>query len=166
MASKKTPLNETCLDLGARMVEFAGWQMPIQFTGLIHEHNAVRNNSGIFDISHMGVFVIKGINPKDSLQKLVPSDLYRISKGEACYTVLLNQEGGIIDDLIIYDLGEDSKKNHCLLIVINAGCTKEDITWLKNNLTPNNIEISDAKKDGVLIALQGRKAKFELNKVL
>ena len=166
MASKKTPLNETCLDLGARMVEFAGWQMPIQFTGLIHEHNAVRNNSGIFDISHMGVFVIKGINPKDSLQKLVPSDLYRISKGEACYTVLLNQEGGIIDDLIIYDLGEDSKKNHCLLIVINAGCTKEDITWLKNNLTPNNIEISDAKKDGLLIALQGPEAIYQLTKVL
>ena len=100
MKSNTTPLHQRCLDLGARMVEFAGWEMPIQFKGLIHEHNSVRNNAGVFDISHMGVFAIKGINPKDNLQKLVPTDLHRIGAGEACYTVLLNENGGIIDDLI------------------------------------------------------------------
>ncbi len=148
------------------MIEFAGWEMPIQFKGLIHEHNSVRNNAGVFDISHMGVFAIKGINPKDNLQKLVPTDLHRIGAGEACYTVLLNENGGIIDDLIIYDLGIDAQNNHCLLTVINAGCIEKDITWLKKNLTPNQIEISDAKKDGVLIALQGPEAEEQLNQIL
>ncbi len=166
MTSKTTPLHQTCLELGARIVEFAGWQMPIQFSGLINEHNAVRNNAGLFDISHMGVFEIKGINPKETLQKLVPSDLDRIGPGEACYTVLLNEDGGIIDDLIIYDLGIDNKNNHCLLSVINAGCTQEDLAWLKKNLTPHKIELSDAKKDGVLIALQGPKAIQKLNEII
>jgi len=166
MKSNTTPLNQTCLSLGARMVEFAGWQMPIQYTGLIHEHNSVRNHAGIFDISHMGVFALKGIDPKDSLQKLVPSDLHRIGPGEACYTVLLNENGGIIDDLIVYDIGIDNQNNQSLLIVINAGCTTEDLAWLKKNLNPKNIEISDAKKDGVLIALQGPEAANKLNKII
>ena len=96
-----TPLHGLCVEAKGRMVPFAGWQMPVQFSGLVDEHQAVRQHAGMFDISHMGVLRLEGNNPKDALQKLVPSDLHRIGPGEACYTVLLNESGGIIDDLII-----------------------------------------------------------------
>ena len=104
------------------MVSFAGWEMPVQFSGLMAEHKAVRSDSGMFDISHMGVLRIEGANPKDALQKLVPSDLHRIGPGQACYSVLLNEQGGIIDDLIIYDLGPSllDASHETLLVVINA----------------------------------------------
>ncbi|KGG19924.1 Aminomethyltransferase (glycine cleavage system T protein) [Prochlorococcus marinus str. SS2] len=149
------------------MVEFAGWNMPIQFSGLINEHNAVRKNSGIFDISHMGVFSIQGKNPKDALQTLVPSDLHRIGPGEACYTVLLNNDGGIIDDLIVYDLGTNDPNNEeCILIVINAGCTQADIDWIKEHLSDKNLKVCNAKGDGVLLALQGPDSTNQLRNVL
>ena len=104
MELKQTPLYENCLLAGGRMMSFAGWEMPVQFSGLMTEHGAVRQKAGLFDISHMGVFLIEGNKAKSTLQELVPSDLYRIGPGEACYTVLLNKSGGIIDDLLIYDL--------------------------------------------------------------
>ena len=99
----RTPLHDLCITNGGRMVPFAGWDMPVQFSGLINEHTAVRQKMGLFDISHMGVLRIHGMNPKDALQTLVPTDLHRIGPGQACYSVLLNESGGIRDDLIIYD---------------------------------------------------------------
>ncbi len=99
MKLKQTPLYETCLNSGARMVPFAGWEMPVQFSSVLKEHQAVRQKAGIFDISHMGVLSLEGADVKKALQKLVPTDLNRIGPGEACYTVLLNEQGGIIDDL-------------------------------------------------------------------
>ena len=164
MTLKQTPLHKKCLQLGCRMAPFAGWDMPIQFSGLIKEHQAVRTQAGMFDISHMGVFLIKGKNAKDALQRLTPTDLYRIGTGEACYTVLLNDSGGIIDDLIIYDLGHDNKDIESLILVINAGCTNKDIEWLKKNIDQSNIVITDYKKEGILIALQGPKAEDILTK--
>ena len=153
---KQTPLYQQCLQEGGRMANFAGWEMPIQFSGLINEHKSVRNNAGMFDVSHMGVFLLKGKNPKDSLQKLVPTDLFRIGPGEACYTVLTNSEGGILDDLIIYDLGSKiEEEEESLLIIINAANTDSDIAWIKQNIDLKEISISDTKKDGILIALQG-----------
>ncbi len=140
------------------MSPFAGWEMPIQFGGLVNEHQAVRNQAGLFDISHMGIYYIEGTNPKDALQALVPSDLYRIGEGEACYTVLLNDKGGILDDVIIYDLGSKNEREQKLLIVINAACNIHDLSWLKKNLEPKNIKISDAKKNGIFMALQGPNA--------
>jgi aminomethyltransferase len=83
------------------MVPFAGWEMAVQFEGVIAEHKAVRSSCGVFDISHMGLLKLKGLGAKDKLQGLVPSDLHRIGPGEAIYSVLLNESGGIIDDLII-----------------------------------------------------------------
>ena len=106
----RTILYEVHQALNARMMAFGGWEMPVQYSGIIDEHLAVRKACGLFDISHMGVLRLQGINPKDKLQKLVPSDLHRIGPGEACYTVLLNEKGGIIDDLIVYDLGQDNNK--------------------------------------------------------
>ncbi len=158
MALKRTPLYKHCLNDGGRMVPFAGWEMPVQFSGLIKEHHAVRNNAGLFDISHMGVLLLEGNNPKDILQSLVPSDLHRIGPGEACYTVLLNENGCIIDDLIVYDLGQTNKNIENLLLIINAGCTARDIAWLKQNLEPANITVSDAKSGKALMALQGPKS--------
>ncbi len=155
MTLQRTALFNNCLAAGGKMVPFAGWEMPVQFSGLVNEHHSVRERVGIFDISHMGVIRLDGKNPKDALQYLVPTDLYRIGAGEACYTVLLNEAGGIIDDLIIYDLGEIEEEKESLLLVINAACFESDMKWLKKNLERKDICISDAKKDGVLMALQG-----------
>ena len=155
MTMKKTPLYKTLINSGGRMVPFAGWEMPVQFSSLINEHKAVRENAGLFDISHMGIIELKGKKVKDSFQKLVPSDLYRIGKGESCYTVLLNESGGVIDDLIVYDLGLTDEKEEKLVLVINAACTKKDIDWIKNNINMEAITIKDYKKDKAFIALQG-----------
>ncbi len=137
------------------MVSFAGWEMAIQFSGLIDEHQAVRKDVGIFDISHMGVLLIKGNKAKESLQNLVPSDLFRIGPGEACYTVLLNHEAGIIDDLIIYDLGVNHNNQESLILVVNASRLKEDLNWINSNLSDKEIEISDHKSGKALLAIQG-----------
>ncbi len=159
MTLTKTPLFELYRDIGARMVAFAGWEMPIQFKGLIHEHNSVREQAGLFDISHMGVFRLSGDNPKSKLQRLVPSNLNQIGPGEACYTVLTNENGGIIDDLIIYELYDKNKDQaHDLLIVINAACIQKDIQWISKYLLPEGISILDEKDNGILLALQGPKS--------
>ena len=147
---KRTPLHDLCKAAGGRMVPFAGWEMAVQFSGLVAEHTAVRQSVGVFDISHMGVLRFSGPNPKDALQKLVPTDLHRIGPGQACYTVLLNQTGGILDDLIVYDMGDST-----VLAVINAACADSDRAWLDQQLSGSGITISDEKRDGVLLALQG-----------
>ncbi len=158
MELKRTPLFDLCLNAKCRFGPFAGWEMPIQYSGLVNEHQAVRTKAGLFDISHMGIVEIQGQNSKDALQALVPSDLHRIGPGEACYTVLLNENGGIIDDLIIYDLGINDNNKQILLLVINAAEYSNDIAWLRKNLEHKNIEIFNAKKDGILLAVQGPKA--------
>ncbi len=165
MKLQRTPLYELCEKAGARMVPFAGWQMPVQFSGLINEHHAVRNEIGFFDISHMGVIQLSGKNPKDALQALVPSDLNRIGPGEACYTVLLNENGGILDDLIIYDLGPDKTGNQIIFLVINAACATNDIEWLNQHLQTKELSLTDAKNDQILLAIQGPKSLQLLDKL-
>jgi aminomethyltransferase len=162
-ALRRTPLHEAIDAAGGRLVPFAGWEMAVQFGGLIAEHQAVRQACGVFDISHMGVLRLRGAGAKDALQGLVPTDLFRIGPGEACYTVLLNEQGGIRDDLIVYDRGwcggrGGAPDSHELLLVINAACAEADTAWLRSQLEPQGIAISDAKGDGVLLALQGPEA--------
>lgn len=140
------------------MVPFAGWEMPVQFSGLMQEHKAVRNAVGMFDISHMGVLRLEGRNPKDTLQRLVPSDLHRIGPGEACYTVLLNDEGGIRDDLIVYDCGASDAERGVVVLVINAACADSDTAWIREQLEPAGLTVTDIKANGVLLALQGPQA--------
>ncbi|MEB3242329.1 MAG: glycine cleavage system aminomethyltransferase GcvT [Cyanobacteriota bacterium] len=154
---KRTPLHAAAVEGGGRMVPFAGWEMAVQFAGLVQEHNAVRRHCGVFDISHMGVLTLHGDGVKDALQHLVPTDLHRIGPGEACYTVLLNDAGGIRDDLIIYDRGPDE-----LVAVINAACAEADTAWLREQLEPVGLQLSDRKGDGVLLALQGPEAAARL----
>ena len=154
----RTPLHDLCLESGGRMVPFAGWEMPVQFGGLIQEHNAVRDAVGMFDISHMGVLRLEGPKPKDALQQLVPSDLHRIGPGEACYTVMLNASGGILDDLIVYDLGAIDSQRGALVLVINAACAESDTAWIRERMEPAGLTVTDIKNGGVLLALQGPKA--------
>ena len=116
----KCPLYSKYVESNAKLVDFAGWEMPISFSGLIKEHESVRSSAGLFDISHMGVISIKGINPKDYIQKLFPTNLYSFSEGQGLYTVMLNDKGGIIDDLIIYDLGIQENDISELLLIVNA----------------------------------------------
>ncbi|MFM7362241.1 MAG: glycine cleavage system aminomethyltransferase GcvT [Cyanobium sp.] len=162
----RTPLFEAARAAGGRMVPFAGWEMAVQFAGLVQEHQAVRSRCGVFDISHMGVLTLRGDGVKDAMQALVPSDLFRIGPGEACYTVLLNDAGGIRDDLIVYDRGrvtpEGGRETDELLLVINAACAEADTAWIRSQLEPRGITVSDRKAGGVLLALQGPEAPARL----
>jgi aminomethyltransferase len=143
--------------------------MAVQFSGLVQEHQAVRQHCGVFDISHMGVLELRGDAVKDAMQALVPSDLFRIGPGEACYSVLLNDGGGIRDDLIIYDRGRlplaggaAGEETDELVLVINAACAEADTAWIRDQLEPRGITVRDRKGDGVLLALQGPEAPARL----
>jgi aminomethyltransferase len=163
---RRTPLHGAARAAGGRLVPFAGWEMAVQFAGLVAEHTAVRQACGVFDISHMGVLVLRGDGVKDALQGLVPSDLFRIGPGEACYTVLLNDAGGIRDDLIVYDRGRrpgpEGERDEVVL-VINAACAEADTAWIRSQLEPAGITIADRKgPEGILLALQGPEAPVRL----
>jgi len=152
-----TPLYDLAKAQKARFTDFSGWSMPVQFSGLKLEHQAVRNQAGMFDISHMGKFIFEGNNLVDAWQRLVPSDLSRLQVGQAMYTVLLNSEGGIIDDIIFYYQGENEGKQKALVIV-NAGTTAKDKAWIEEKLDNKSIAFDDISQQLALIALQGPKA--------
>jgi aminomethyltransferase len=162
---QRTPLAEAARRAGGRLVPFAGWELAVQFGGLVQEHQAVRHRCGVFDISHMGVLRLRGDGVKEAMQHLVPSDLFRIGPGEACYTVLLNELGGIRDDLIVYDRGRVSlagEERDELVLVINAACAAADTAWIRSQLEPAGFRLDDIKGDGVLLALQGPEAAARL----
>src|SRR5262249_28679254 len=124
----RTPLYDRHVSLGAKMVPFAGWEMPVQYDGVIQEHRAVRADAGAFDVSHMGELEVEGPRAREFLQGLLANDLDRIEPGQAQYTLLTNEHGGIVDDLIAYRLSEF----HYLLIV-NASNREGDFRWLKEH---------------------------------
>src|SRR5476651_658425 len=128
-ALKKTALFEAHQKLGARLVDFGGWNMPVQYTGIVDEHKAVREAAGVFDISHMGEFFVSGANAEAFLNGLLTNDVSKLTKGQGQYTLMLNEMGGVIDDLIIYRLHETE-----FLLVVNASKIKEDHHWIKQNL--------------------------------
>jgi len=165
MGLRRPPLHAVIKQSGARMVPFAGWEMPLQFGGLVREHEAVRQRCGLFDISHMGVLRLRGENVTDQMQHLVPSDLHRIGPGEACYTVLMQPDGGILDDLIVYDMGAQGERSE-LLLVVNAACADADMSWLQNQLATRGVTVEEAKGDGALLALQGPEAASRLAHLL
>lgn len=153
----RTHLYQLSLELKARLTSFGGWEMPVQFSGISREHEAVRNTAGMFDISHMGKFTLQGKNLISQLQPLVPSDLSRLQPGQAQYTVLLNPQAGIIDDIIVYYQGEDTGIQRALIIV-NAATTGKDKAWLLQHLDLDKLQFQDISPDKVLIAVQGPKA--------
>lgn len=156
--TQRTPLNALCLKQGARMIEFSGWEMPVQFTGIRQEHEAVRHRAGVFDISHMGKFILTGAKVIDELQRLVPTDLSKLRAGKAQYTVLLNPQGGIIDDLIVYHQGKSDEgkpdTSEQVTLIVNAGTTPKDKAWLQQQLSPA-ISFNDVSQAQALIAIQG-----------
>lgn len=164
MTLLRTPLYDSSADLNARFTEFSGWEMPVQYGGIKQEHQAVRTASGMFDISHMGKFFLHGQGVLAELQKLVPSDLSRLQPGLAQYTVLLNPQGGIIDDLIIYYQGTIPDGSDRVAIIVNAATTDKDKAWMQEHL-PSNIDFQDGSRDRALIAVQGPEAVAHLQRV-
>ncbi|HEY9888409.1 MAG TPA: glycine cleavage system aminomethyltransferase GcvT [Candidatus Obscuribacterales bacterium] len=164
MTLLRTPLHALSADLNARFTEFAGWEMAVQYSGIKQEHQAVRTAAGMFDISHMGKFCLRGRGVLAVLQRLVPSDLSRLRAGSAQYTVLLNEAGGIIDDLIIYDQGTTADGSDRVTLIVNAATTAKDKAWLVAHLPPD-IVCEDMSRDRVLIAVQGPGAIAHLQQV-
>lgn len=154
----QTPLYFLAQELKARLTSFGGWEMPVQFSSITTEHQAVRNAAGIFDISHMGKFTLTGKNLIAQLQYLVPSDLSRLQPGQAQYTILLNPNAGIIDDIIFYYQGENSDGEQQGVMIVNAATTSKDKTWLLQHLDTQAINFQDLSKEKILVAVQGPKA--------
>ena len=148
----RTPLFERHVALGGKMVPFAGWEMPVQYAGVIEEHRAVRTDAGAFDVSHMGEFEVEGPRARDLLQSALSNDVDRIEPGEAQYTLLTNEDGGIVDDLIVYRLDTCS-----YLLVVNAGNRDIDFAWLKAREIAGS-DVRDVSDEYALIAVQGPRA--------
>jgi len=152
-AARRTPLFEEHVALGARMVDFAGWEMPVQYGGIIEEHVAVRTSAGVFDVSHMAEFRLSGDGVAGALQRIVTNDIARIEEiGAALYTVMCDEDGGVIDDLIIYHTGDAE-----YLVVANAANRDVDWAWITARL-PDGVSATDESDRTALIALQGPRA--------
>lgn len=154
----RTPLYDLAIEQQARMVNFAAWEMPVQFVGISREHEAVRQHCGMFDISHMGKFVLRGKVLLERLQQLIPSDLNRIRPGQAMYTVLLNSQAGIVDDVIFYYQGHNSYGEQQGFMIVNAATAQKDKLWLQQGLDPAYIDLEDWSTEQVLLAVQGPQA--------
>lgn len=148
----RTPLFDEHLVSGGRMVEFAGWEMPVQYTGILQEHKAVREGCGVFDISHMGEFFVSGPGATAWLDGLLTNNLASLPVGHAQYTILLNDHGGVIDDLIAYHLA--AKK---YLLVVNAAKIEEDAAWLRRHADAG-VHFEDRSSEFAALAIQGPKA--------
>jgi aminomethyltransferase len=146
---RRTPLYEHHVELGARMVPFAGWEMPVQYEGVIPEHVAVREDAGAFDVSHMGEIDIEGPRARELLDSLLSNDLARIGPGQAQYTLLTNERGGIIDDLIVYQL------DPCrFLLIVNASNADTVFDWVRERELPGS-DVRNVSDEYGLIAVQG-----------
>jgi aminomethyltransferase len=148
----KTPLHERHVALGARLVPFAGWEMPVQYEGVLPEHRAVRTDAGAFDVSHMGEFVVEGPAARSFLQSVLSNDLEKIGEGKAQYTLLTNERGGIVDDLIAYELSPER-----FLLIVNAANREPDYAWFEERV-PGEVQLHDVSDDYALIAVQGPRA--------
>jgi aminomethyltransferase len=150
---KNTPFTDKHISLGARMAEFAGYNMPISYTGINEEHNAVRKNAGVFDVSHMGEFILKGEGALDLIQRVTSNDASKLTNGKAQYSCLPNENAGIVDDLIVYCI----EQNKVYMIVVNASNIEKDWNWFKNH-NSGNVEMHNISDDTCLLAVQGPNA--------
>ncbi|HEY3051040.1 MAG TPA: glycine cleavage system aminomethyltransferase GcvT [Gaiellaceae bacterium] len=145
----RTPLYERHVALGARMVPFAGWEMPVQYEGVIPEHRAVRADCGVFDVSHMGRFEFEGPRAREALQALLSNDIEKVDVGGAQYTLLTNERGGIIDDLIVYRV-EPGR----FILIVNASNREADFEWI-NERARAGTDLRDKTDEFALLAVQG-----------
>ena len=148
----RTPLHDQHLAAGGRIVEFAGWEMPVQYSGILQEHKAVRESCGVFDISHMGEFFVEGPGATAWLDSLLTNTLASVPVGQAQYTLLLNERGGVIDDLIAYRLDEEK-----YLLIVNAAKIDEDAAWLRKHSTPG-VTFTNRSSEFAALAIQGPKS--------
>ena len=151
--TKQTFLHDKHIKLGAKMVDFAGWHMPVQYSSIIEEHKTVRENAGLFDVSHMGEVVVCGADSLPFLNKLVPQDIAKLTVRKAAYCQMTNKQGGIIDDLIIYKIETDR-----YLIIVNASRIDEDLNWMVRNKLGFDVNIINESHNFSLLALQGPNA--------
>ena len=158
---KRTPLHASHLRLGARMVDFAGWDMPVQYAGLIAEHDAVRNSAGVFDVSHMGEIRISGEAAAAYLDHVLTNDVGRLRVGRSQYTLICNEAGGVIDDAMLYRLDDRD-----YLLVVNAANVDADWDWLRSHAADRDLALSNQSHDYCLIAVQGPRTEGLLNPVI
>lgn len=156
---KKTKFNKKHLALGAKLVEFAGYEMPVQYSSIIGEHKAVRNSVGVFDVSHMGEVIIKGEKVFDFIQHITINDVAKLKVGRVQYTAMCYEDGGIVDDLLLYQISENE-----YMLVINASNIEKDLEWMKKHNT-FGVEIIDESDEYSLLAVQGPNSKKTIQKI-
>ncbi len=146
---RRAPLYEEHKALGAKLVDFAGYEMPVQYEGIKAEHEAVRTCVGLFDVSHMGEAVFRGPESEKAVQRLVTRDVSRLEAGQAGYCAVCYEDGGTVDDVIVYKRPED------FLIVVNASNREKDLEHFQRNIEDLDVEVADESDDWALLALQG-----------
>jgi aminomethyltransferase len=158
---KRTPLYQAHIDLGGKMVDFGGWNMPVQYTsGVIEEHMRTRTQAGLFDVSHMGEIWVEGEDAISFVNRLTTNDVTQLVDGQAHYSALTNENGGVVDDLLVYRFDRDK-----LLLVVNASTTDKDWAWITSHKGDDNITLTNASADYCQIAVQGPLAKVTLEKL-
>lgn len=150
---KNTPFTTKHISLGAKMASFAGFNMPISYSGIIDEHATVRNNAGVFDVSHMGEFILKGENALDLIQRVTTNDASKLTAGKAQYSCLPNNDGGIVDDLLVYCMEENKK----YMLVVNAGNIDKDWNWI-SKFNNKGVDMQNISDKTCLLAIQGPNA--------
>ena len=150
---KSTPFTKKHIALGAKMAEFAGYNMPISYSGINEEHTTVRNNAGVFDVSHMGEFILKGEDALDLIQRVTTNDASKLTTGKAQYSCLPNNDGGIVDDLLVYCLEE----NKAYMLVVNSSNIEKDWNWISSH-NDKGVEMHDISDKTCLLAVQGPNA--------
>ncbi len=157
---KKTPLYETHVDLGAKMIDFGGWMLPVQYSGIIREHNAVRESAGVFDVSHMGEIYITGTDAAGFADYLVTNDLSDIKQGKVIYSPMCYSDGGTVDDVLVYCLSADN-----YLFVVNASNIEKDFNWIRSNSKSFKVKVENLSGAYGQIAVQGPKAQEILSEM-
>jgi len=150
---RRSPLHEVHVEAGARLVPFAGWEMPVQYAGVIEEHRAVRERAGLFDVSHMGELRVRGAGAESYLQRITPNDVAKLAPGRAHYSALLTERGTYIDDLLVYRLAAED-----FLVVVNAANAAKDFAWMSRHVGDDEVSVEDVSDRWALLALQGPRA--------
>lgn len=158
---KRTPLYDFNAGFSPKFVPFAGWEMPVSFSGILDEHMAVRKKAGLFDVSHMGEAKVTGKEAKQFLNSIITNDLNRIESGQAIYCLLCQENGGVVDDIIIYQISEED-----YFICLNASNAEKDVQWMKDHLADFDCEVADVSDDFAQIALQGPSAESILMELI
>lgn len=156
---KRTPLYERHLALGGRMIDFGGWELPVQYQGIIKEHEQVRNAAGLFDVSHMGEITVKGPNALGFIQRMVTNDMSGAQDMQAVYSPMCDENGGVVDDLLIYRIGEED-----YLLIVNAANTDKDYEWLCRH-APGRVELRNVSNEYAQLAIQGPNAERILQRL-